>query len=118
MQTPETITAIARSISHGENVRIVVPNVDAAMSSLKELGLEGDARKSDDSIECWGSYGGAEWRVRLAVDVFCTECGSDDVRRDMFGRQLGELCRHCYGQWLLEERQEDAADEMRERFVR
>ena len=59
-------SAIARSISHTEIVRVNVSDIRAALDAVRVISDECDyARENDGSLDVWGLLNGSDFRIRV-----------------------------------------------------
>ena len=59
-------SAIARSISHTEIVRVSVSDIQFARAAVGLIADEcDDAREDDGSLDVWGVRNGSEFRIRV-----------------------------------------------------
>jgi hypothetical protein len=59
-------SAITRSISHNEIVRVNVPDIQSARDAAELIADEcDDARVNDGSLDVWGVLEGSDFRIRL-----------------------------------------------------
>ena len=62
-------SAITRSISHNEIVRVNVPDIQSARDAAGLIADEcDDARENDGSLDVWGVLNGSDFRIRLATE--------------------------------------------------
>ena len=59
-------SAITRSISHNEIVRVNVPDIQSARDAAGLIADEcDDARENDGSLDVWGVLNGSDFRIRI-----------------------------------------------------
>tara|TARA_R110000868_G_scaffold139147_1_gene353883 strand:- start:144 stop:356 length:213 start_codon:yes stop_codon:yes gene_type:complete len=70
MTTETTIeSAIERSISHNEIVRVNVDDIQAARDTAGLIADECDsAMENDGSLDVWGALNGSDFRIRIVAE--------------------------------------------------
>lgn len=62
-------SAITRSISHNEIVRVNVPDIQSARDAAGLIADEcDDARENDGSLDVWGVLNGSDFRIRIVAE--------------------------------------------------